>query len=212
MSLRVLVVHGQPVMLAGLAALLRAESDIQSVMVCEDPAHIQSQCEQLQPDVLVMGLQAHSSHDLALTRELHSLDMRIVAFADQASRATVVRVLDAGAQAYVCALSSRTELIAGVRAAAAKRVYLCQSAAHAMLDSVRREALDSETPHCHLGLREEQVLRLIAHGLSSKEIARKLQISPSTVEVHRRNIMRKVGLHKVAELTRYAIRNQLVSA
>ena len=63
----------------------------------------------------------------------------------------------------------------------------------------------------HLGGREEQVLRLIADGYSSKEIARNLQIAPSTVEVHRRNIMRKIGLHKVADLTRYAIRNQMVS-
>ena len=58
---------------------------------------------------------------------------------------------------------------------------------------------------------EEQVLRLIADGYSSKEIARNLQIAPSTVEVHRRNIMRKIGLHKVADLTRYAIRHQMVS-
>lgn len=55
------------------------------------------------------------------------------------------------------------------------------------------------------------MLRLIADGYSSKEIARNLQIAPSTVEVHRRNIMRKIGLHKVADLTRYAIRNQMVS-
>jgi len=53
---------------------------------------------------------------------------------------------------------------------------------------------------------------LIADGLSTKEIARQLAISPSTVDVHRRNIMRKVGLHKVADLTRYAIRNMLVPA
>ena len=62
-----------------------------------------------------------------------------------------------------------------------------------------------------LGDRESQVLRLIADGYSSKEIARNLHIAPSTVEVHRRNIMRKIGLHKVADLTRYAIRNQLVA-
>jgi two-component system NarL family response regulator len=62
-----------------------------------------------------------------------------------------------------------------------------------------------------LGGREEQVLRLIADWYSSKEIARNLLIAPSTVEVHRRNIMRKIGLHKVADLTRYAIRHHMVS-
>ena len=67
-----------------------------------------------------------------------------------------------------------------------------------------------EAPRGQLGEREEQVLCLIADGYSSKQIARNLQIAPSTVEVHRRNIMRKVGLHKVADLTRYAIRNQMV--
>ena len=62
-----------------------------------------------------------------------------------------------------------------------------------------------------MGGREEQVLCLIADGFSSKEIARNLLISPNTVDVHRRNIMRKIGLHKVADLTRYAIRNQMVA-
>jgi DNA-binding NarL/FixJ family response regulator len=62
-----------------------------------------------------------------------------------------------------------------------------------------------------LGDREEQVLRLVAVGRTSKEIARNLDISPSTVDVHRRNIMRKLGLHKVADLTRFAIRHQIIS-
>jgi two-component system NarL family response regulator len=80
-----------------------------------------------------------------------------------------------------------------------------------MMESVRQTRAGHATVRSHLGGREEQVLRLIADGYSSKEIARNLQIAPSTVEVHRRNIMRKVGLHKVADLTRYAIRNQMVS-
>lgn len=62
-----------------------------------------------------------------------------------------------------------------------------------------------------LGDREEQVLRLVAVGRTSKEIARNLDIAPSTVDVHRRNIMRKLGLHKVADLTRFAIRHQIIS-
>jgi two-component system NarL family response regulator len=103
------------------------------------------------------------------------------------------------------------ELIAAIRAAAAGRVYLCQTAAGEMMASVRKFRAGDGLVRGALGGREEQVLRLVADGLSSKEIARNLQIAPSTVEVHRRNIMRKVGLHKVADLTRYAIRNQMVS-
>ena len=211
MSIRVLVAHGQTVISEGLAALLRAEPDFETVMPCEDLARIEQQCEELRPDVVVLGLQAQAS-DLRRTRALQQQAVHTVAFADQPSRAAVVQMLDAGAQAYVCAQSSRDELVLGVRAAAAGRVYLCQAAARVMVDSARREVQRPEGPRCHLGLREEQVLRLVADGLSSKEIARQLEISPSTVEVHRRNIMRKVGLHKVADLTRYAIRTQLVSA
>ena len=80
-----------------------------------------------------------------------------------------------------------------------------------MMDSFRKFGTGVRPVKDHLGDREEQVLRLIADGYSSKEIARNLLIAPSTVEVHRRNIMRKIGLHKVADLTRYAIRNQMVS-
>jgi two-component system NarL family response regulator len=101
--------------------------------------------------------------------------------------------------------------MSAIRAAASGRAYLCQSAATEMMESVRKSRAGDITVRSHLGGREEQVLRLIADGYSSKEIARNLQIAPSTVEVHRRNIMRKVGLHKVADLTRYAIRNQMVS-
>ena len=212
MPLRVLVAHGQPVISEGLAALLRAEPDFEDVSACEDLGQLKQQCQTLQPDVVLLGLQVQSSDDLQRTRALQALSLNTVAFADQANRAAVVRVLDAGAQAYVCADSSRDELVSGIRAAADGRVYLCQNAARAMLESARREVRAPEGKHCHLGLREEQVLRLIADGLSSKEIARSLEISPSTVEVHRRNIMRKVGLHKVAELTRFAIRNQLILA
>jgi two-component system NarL family response regulator len=111
----------------------------------------------------------------------------------------------------VSTTSSIDELMSAVRAAASGRVYLCQSAASEMMDCFRNIRSGDGPAKSLLGTREEQVLRLIADGYSSKEIARNLLIAPSTVEVHRRNIMRKIGLHKVADLTRYAIRNQMVA-
>jgi len=120
-----------------------------------------------------------------------------------------LQMMQAGASSFVSTQSSMDELLQAIRAAASGRSYLCSSASSLMVDSLRR-GRSTESPRGQLGEREEQVLCLIADGFSSKEIARNLQIAPSTVEVHRRNIMRKVGLHKVADLTRYAIRNQMV--
>jgi len=211
MSIRVMVSHRHKVISEGIAALLRMQPGMELVGQTEVGPGTLRDGDAWRPDVVVLGVHAHSSEDLELARELAGRHLHTLVFADQASRSTVVRWLDAGASAYVCSSSSLEELTAGVRAAALGRVYLCQTSAQAMVESVRREHFDPERGRCHLGAREEQVLRLIAHGRSSKEIARDLQISPSTVEVHRRNIMRKVGLHKVAELTRYAIRHQLVT-
>jgi two-component system NarL family response regulator len=207
-----MVAYRHKVISEGLGALLRNQPDLELVGHVDDGDSTLESCYALRPDVVVLGVQAQNQDDLQLARELSAHAIHTVAFTDQTSRSAVLRVLDTGARAFVCSSSSSQELLAGVRAAATGQVYLCQSAARAMVESVRREQPQPGQGRCHLGLREEQVLRHIANGLSSKEIARHMEISPSTVEVHRRNIMRKVGLHKVAELTRYAIRNQLVSA
>lgn len=212
MSIRVMVCHRHKVISEGVAALLRLQPGLELVGQADMGPTALHDCQAYKPDVLVMGVESHRNDDLQLAQQLARQPLHTLVFADQASRGAVVRWLDAGARAYICNSSSIDELTAGIHAAAAGRVYLCQAAAQAMVESVRREHHEPGRGTCHLGAREEQVLRLIADGRSSKEIARDLQISPSTVEVHRRNIMRKVGLHKVAELTRYAIRQQLVSA
>jgi two-component system NarL family response regulator len=158
-------------------------------------------------------MHANNQQDLSLIHKLNAghSSPNMVVFSGDSDRHAIIEILDAGAKGYVATTSSIDELIAAIRAAAAGRVYLCQTAASEMMASVRKFRAGDGLVRGALGGREEQVLRLIADGFSSKEIARNLQIAPSTVEVHRRNIMRKVGLHKVADLTRYAIRNQMVS-
>ena len=101
------------------------------------------------------------------------------------------------------------ELFAAIRAVGCGHAYLCQKSTEMLLGGL----FNRNTPNHNepLSKREKQVIRLISDGRSSKEIARILDISPRTVEVHRRNMMRKIGVHKTAELTRYAIRSQLAS-
>jgi two-component system NarL family response regulator len=213
MSIRVLLSSKHKVVSEGIAAVLRTHPDIQVVGMAETDEKTQALCQTLLPNVVLMGMYTNNQQDLALMHTIaagHSSPQMVV-FSGDSDRHSIIEILDAGAKGYVATTSSMDELIAAIRAAAAGRVYLCQTAAGEMMASVRKFRAGDGLVRGALGGREEQVLRLIADGFSSKEIARNLQIAPSTVEVHRRNIMRKVGLHKVADLTRYAIRNQMVS-
>lgn len=213
MTIRVLLSSKHKVVSEGIAAVLRTHHDIHLVGMAETEEQTCSLCDEVEPDVVLIGMHTKRHQDLALMHHISS-SLRVknlVAFSGDEDRNSIIEILDAGAKGYVSTTSGMDELMSAIRAAAAGRVYLCQSAATEMVDSVRKFRAGDGAVRGQLGGREEQVLRLIADGYSSKEIARNLLIAPSTVEVHRRNIMRKVGLHKVADLTRYAIRNQMVS-
>lgn len=211
MSIRVLLSCKHKVIAEGIAAVLRTHADIQLVGITDEDQTTKALCELEQPQVVVAGVDPRRSDDVALTRWASQLSPRpaIVAFSTDCDRGAVLQMMQAGASCFVSTQSSMDELLQAIRAAGAGRSYLCPSAGAVMMESLRRGRV-TEAGSGQLGEREEQVLCLIADGYSSKEIARNLQIAPSTVEVHRRNIMRKVGLHKVADLTRYAIRNQMV--
>ncbi|WP_396431384.1 LuxR C-terminal-related transcriptional regulator [Limnohabitans sp.] len=213
MSIRVLLSSKHKVVSEGIAAVLRTHQDMDVVGISDNSLQTDALCDALHPDVILIGMHGKDSQDLQLMHQIanHQPAKNMVAFSTESDRNSIIEILDAGAKAYVSTTSSIDELMSAVRAAAAGRVYLCQAAASEMMESVRKARSGEVSLKGHLGGREEQVLRLIADGYSSKEIARNLQIAPSTVEVHRRNIMRKIGLHKVADLTRYAIRNQMVS-
>jgi two-component system NarL family response regulator len=213
MSIRVLLSSKHKVVSEGIAAVLRTHPDMQLMGISENTEPTQALCEEVDPDVLLVGIYSHGAQELDLLQRMTRREspQNIVAYSGESDRNSIMEILDAGAKGYVSTTSGIDELMSAIRAAAAGRAYLCQSAATEMMESVRKSRSGVFTVRSQLGGREEQVLRLIADGFSSKEIARDLQIAPSTVEVHRRNIMRKVGLHKVADLTRYAIRNQMVS-
>ena len=211
MSVRVLLSCKHKVIAEGIAAVLKSHPDMDVVSVSETDEQTRHAMERTRPAVVVMGVDPHRLGDVALTRWMSQQSPRpeIVAFSTECDRGAVLQMMQAGASSFVSTQSSMDELLHAIRAAGAGRHYLCTSASALMVDTLRR-GRSGEGASRHLGEREEQVLCLIADGYSSKEIARNLQIAPSTVEVHRRNIMRKVGLHKVADLTRYAIRNQMV--
>ncbi len=137
-------------------------------------------------------------------------DAKIVALSDGADRRLISEMLGIGARAYVTRSSAGTDLVRAIRAAAAGQDYLCPEMAEMIATALRCGRDGGAQPR--LSHREREVLRLVAQGVRSPAISDRLCISVSTVEVHRRNMMRKLGLRTVAELTRYAVREGFVPA
>ena len=168
--------------------------------------------ESMQGDVVLIGLE--SMHPMAMQRvrscQLRQPQAKLVVLADFQQASELLAVMDAGALACVSTTSQLDDVLQAIRSVARGEPYLCQQLSTLMLQGARQSRIATQERH-GLGHREEEVLRLIADGYSSKQIARHLDIAPSTVDVHRRNIMRKIGLHKVADLTRFAIRHHMVA-
>jgi two-component system NarL family response regulator len=123
-----------------------------------------------------------------------------------------MEMLEAGADAYVIKDREVSDLIDALRAVARGRRYLSPPLASDMADTYINRGFNPAALRGALGDREREVVKLVAEGHSSKAIASKLDISPTTVDAHRRNAMAKLGLHNVADLTRYAIRHGITEA
>lgn len=210
MTIRVLLVDDHRILREALRLTLAREEGIEVVAEAGSAAEALAGAASAQPDVVVLDIGLPDLSGIEVAARLRRLPRppQVVALSAQSDKRFVSEMLRSGAQAYVTKSAAAEQLVRAVRSVAAGGSYLCPEVADALVSEVR--ALGGEVPR--LGRREHEVLRLIAGGARSGEIAERLHISPATVEVHRRNIMRKLDLHSVAELTRYAVREGIVAA
>jgi two-component system NarL family response regulator len=211
MTIRVLLADDHRLLREALRDALAKEPDIAIAGEAGDGRTTLELAARLAPDVIVLdiGLPDLNGIEVAVRLLEKRPGAKIVALSAYADKRFVSEMLHAGAVAYVTKSSAGTELVRAIRAVAAGQGYLCPEVAGAVLAEVRGRRQRGAAER--LGRREREVLRLIAEGARSAAIAEQLHISPATVEVHRRNIMRKLGLRTIAELTRYAIREGLIS-
>lgn len=214
MSIRVMLVDDHKILREALHSVLERDKDIVLLADASDGSEAQQMARALKPDVMVMDIGLPGVSGIELTRRLQRElpAIRVLALSTFSDRRIVLQMLDAGASGYIVKSAGRDELLRGIRALAQGRTYLCPEVSAVVVNSVRGTRSDDKPEGERLGRREREVLRLLADGSTSPEIAATLHIATSTVEVHRRNIMRKLDLHSVAELTKYAIRNGLTSA
>ena len=190
-----------------LAALLAREADFQVVGEASSGREAIDVAGRLSPDVLVLdiGLPDLDGVEVARTLRKSAPGVKLLTLSIHAERQFVRRMLNAGADGYVVKSSAVQELVQAIRAVAAGKLYLSPDIAR---EALPESAVEEGGP---LAARERQVLALLAEGKRSSDIAHTLAISTATVEAHRRNIMRKLGLHTIAELTKYAVRKGLTS-
>lgn len=212
--IRVLLVDDHRILRQGLAAILGAERDIDVVGGADDGRAAISTVATSAPHVVVMDVGMQGMNGVEATRHITAAQpqVRIVALSTHADRRYVLGMLEAGARAYVLKSSAAEDLVRAIRAVHRGDGFLSPEIAALVVGSyVERRFPTDRSAWSLLAPREREVLQLVAEGLSSKEVARRLEIALSTVETHRKNIMEKLDLHSVADLTRYAVREGIVA-
>lgn len=224
-TIRLMLVDDHDLVRTGLKAFLGSQEGFQVVAEAKSGQEALHIVRQSMPDVVVMDITMPDMDGLEATRRLKVIlpDCKVLALTVHADKQYFFEMLGAGAVGYITKHATAEELVAAIRAVAAGDVYLQPVLASWLLDDYKR--LLSQSPaHEHLGgeetpqgkrlevlsAREQQVLELVAEGLSNTEIGESLGISPKTVARHRERIMNKLDIHSCTELVKFAIRTGLI--
>jgi DNA-binding NarL/FixJ family response regulator len=214
MSFKVLIVDDHRIMREGLRAMLEKEPDIKVVGEATDGRMAQLLARDLAPDVIIMDVNMPELNGIEATRQItaESREVKIIALSMHEDRRFVLNMLKAGAAGYMLKDDAFKNLAKAVRMVAAHKTYLSREISDLLENDCRSlstflESADSQLLSC----REREVLQLVTEGKTSNQIADSLHISVKTVETHRQQVMEKLNIKGVAELTKYAIREGLTS-
>ena len=214
MSLRILLADDHQIIRDGLRALLEQEPDLEVVGEAEDGRTAVQRARELSPDVVVMDLTMPDMNGIEATRQMQAQvpQAKVLILSMHADRRFVGRVLEAGAAGYLLKDCAFEQLAQAIRTVTTNQTYLCPTVADILRQDYLRFLSETDSSMAQiLTPREREVLQLVAEGKATRNIAAYLHVSVKTVEKHRQQIMEKLNLHSVAELTKYAIREGITS-
>ncbi|GMR09317.1 MAG: response regulator transcription factor [Anaerolineae bacterium] len=207
--IRVLIADDHTIVRSGLHLLLESEADIEVVGEATDGVSAVSLAKELLPDIVLMDIGMPELNGIEATRQIkeNAANVAILILTMHRSDEYFFQALEAGASGYVLKGAESAELIQAVRAVASGGVFLYPSVARQLVQQYLSQT-EIDPPGGHrLTHREREIMKLIAEGYTTKEIAEQLVVSPSTVHSHRGNLMQKLNLSKRHELVEYARRH-----
>jgi DNA-binding NarL/FixJ family response regulator len=208
--LRVLVVDDHTLVRMALCRLLDSEDDIKVVGHTGSGHEAVALCREKKPDIVVLDYSLPDLDGLETTRQIVELGLgtRILILTMHANEEYATRLIRAGAAGFVVKAASTDELLTAIRKIANRGVYVSAAVLERMVERMGQP--EEEAPESQLSNREMQVLLRLARGARTREVAKELNLSVSTVETYRSRVLEKLGLRNNSDLTRFAIRRGLI--
>lgn len=214
LKIRVLLADDHTLLRQGMKRLLEAEEDMEIVGEAGEGLEAIHKAEQFRPDVAVLdyAMPGLTGPQAAVRIKQIEPKTKIIVLTMHDDEEYVEEALGAGASGYILKDAAANELIAAIRAVYRGETYLSPRVSKKIVSGYlqRTGRPEPKLPYEQLTVREREILRLLAEGHSAKEVSRLLNIQPKTVDAHRSNLMKKLGLHSRTDLIKYAIRRKII--
>ena len=212
-KIRILICDDHTLFVEGIKALLRNEASLEIVGEARDGRQAVELVKQLKPDLLLMDISMPDMTGSDATQRVHESNpsVKVLILTMHDDEELVARCLEAGAVGYVMKDAPASQLLYAIEAVQKGDTYLSPVVMKTVVGGYVKNSNRPQTSYDRLSVREREILKLLAEGLSVKEIAVRLNVSVKTVDVHKYNLMKKIGVHDRSELIKYAIQRKLIA-
>jgi two-component system response regulator NreC len=212
-TIRILICDDHTLFVEGIKAMLRHEPSLEIVGEARDGRQAVDLVKELKPDVILMDVSMPDMNGFDATRRVHEFDaaVKVLILSMHDEEELVARCLEAGAAGYIIKDAPASQLLYAIETVKKGERYLSPAVLKKVVQGYVKNTNRPQTSYDRLTNREREILKLLAEGLTVKEVATRLNLSVKTVEVHKHNLMKKIDVHDRGELIKYAIQRKLIA-